>query len=155
VRTLDDLSSVIAFFEARRGRLYGFRFADFTDRKSCTPAATPAPGDQPIGTGNGAATVFQLIKTYSSGTASWSRAIVKPVTGSVRLAVGGVETTAFTLDAGTGLVTFAAAPAADTTITAGFLFDTPVRFDSDVLSVNLASFAAGEIPSIPLVEILL
>jgi uncharacterized protein (TIGR02217 family) len=155
VRTLDDLSAVIAFFEARRGRLYGFRFADFTDRKSCAPAATPTATDQVIGTGDGTTTTFQLTKTYASGAASWTRAIVKPVAGSVRVAVGGVETSDFTLDTTTGLVTFTSAPADGAAITAGFLFDAPVRFDSDALSVNLATFAAGEIPSIPLVEVLL
>lgn len=155
VRNLDDLSTVIAFFEARRGRLVGFRFRDFTDWKSCAPGAGVSPLDQAIGSGDGAATVFALSKTYASGAGSWARAIAKPVEGSVRLAVAGVENTDFTCDAATGLVTFASAPANGVVITAGFEFDCAVRFDSDALSVNLASFAAGEIPSIPLVEILL
>jgi uncharacterized protein (TIGR02217 family) len=38
-------------------------------------------------------------------------------------------------------------------VTAGFHFDVPARFDSDFLEVDLAAFAAGEIPSIPIVEI--
>ena len=38
-------------------------------------------------------------------------------------------------------------------ITAGFLFDVPVRFDTDYLEVDLSAFAAGAIPKIPLVEI--
>ncbi len=155
VRNLDDLSAVIAFFEARRGRLYGFRFRDFTDGKSCAPGASVSPLDQAIGTGDGHTCVFALAKTYSSGAGSWTRAIAKPVDGSVRVAVAGVESHGFTCDATTGLVTFDAAPADGAAITAGFEFDCAVRFDSDALSVNLASFAAGEIPSIPLVEILL
>jgi uncharacterized protein (TIGR02217 family) len=70
----------------------------------------------------------------------------------VRVAVAGVElTTGFSVDATTGLVTFASAPTG--ALTAGFEFDTPVRFDTDQLSINLATFAAGEIPSIPLVEV--
>jgi uncharacterized protein (TIGR02217 family) len=52
-------------------------------------------------------------------------------------------------------VTFAAAPADGAALTAGYFFDTPVRFDTDTLSVNLASVAAGELASIPLAEILL
>src|ERR1044072_8205070 len=67
VKSLDDLHSVIAFFEARMGRLYGFRFKDFADFKSCAPGADIGPLDQAIGTGDGAATQFQLIKIYASG----------------------------------------------------------------------------------------
>jgi uncharacterized protein (TIGR02217 family) len=153
IKTLDDIHAVIAFFEARAGRLYGFRFKDFSDFKSSPPAAAITPLDQALGNGDGAAKNFALRKTYASGPAAWTRAIVKPVAGSVRVAVGGVETTAFTLDTTTGVITLAAAPANGAAVTAGFEFDVPVRFDSDALAINLAGFRAGEIPSIPLVEI--
>ena len=156
IRTLDDLSAVIAFFEARRGRLYGFRFQDFADGKSCAPTGNPAATDQPLGLGDGVTRVFQLRKAYGDVAASYARDIVKPVAGSVLVAANGVGLNdGFTVDAATGLVTFDIAPAADAVLTAGFRFDTPVRFDTDQLSVNLASFAAGEAASIPLVEILL
>jgi uncharacterized protein (TIGR02217 family) len=151
VKTLADIHAVIAFFEARRGRLYGFRFKDFTDFRSA--AASVTPRDQTIATGDGTTKSFQLMKTYPSGPASWCRVIKKPVAGSVRMAVAGVEQSAFTVDTATGLVTFATAPPAGSAITAGFEFDVPVRFDSDSLSINLAHFEAGEIPSIPIVEI--
>ncbi len=151
VKTLDDLHAVIAFFEERRGRLYGFRFKDFADFKSCAPQATIAPTDQKIAVGDGTTRTFQLVKTYTSGTASWIRTIKKPVIA--KAAINGTETTAFTLDTTTGQIVFTTAPAAAAAITAGFEFDTPVRFDTDSLSVNLSSFAAGEIPSIPIVEV--
>lgn len=153
VKTLDDIHAVIAFFEARLGRLHGFRFKDFADFKSRAPNAALSPLDQPLGSGDGTRRSFQLTKTYSSGPSAWSRAITKPVEGSVRLAVAGAETTGFTLDAATGIVTFTAAPPQGAMLTSGFEFDVPVRFDSDSLSINLANFQAGEIPSIPLVEI--
>lgn len=153
VKTLDDPHAVIAFFEARTGRLYGFRFRDFTDFKSCAPGTNVTPTDQPLGTGDGATTAFQLTKTYTSGPASWQRTVRKPVAGTVRVAVDGIET-AVASDTTTGLVTFASAPAAAAVLTAGFEFDTPVRFDTDQLAINLATFNAGEIPSIPIVEIL-
>ena len=73
--------------------------------------------------------------------------------GSVLVAVAGAPTTDFTLDAATGLVTLEAAPAAGAAVTAGFEFDVPVRFDTDHLSVNMAAFEAGDIPTIPLVEV--
>ena len=156
VKTLDDLHAVIAFYEARAGRLTGFRFRDFADFKSCAPGASVSPLDQAIGTGNGTTTQFQLAKTYTSGPSNWVRTIRKPVAGTVRVAVAGVEqTSGITIDNTSGLITFDSAPAAAAAITAGFEFDTPVRFDTDQLSINLSSFAAGEIPAIPLIEILI
>jgi uncharacterized protein (TIGR02217 family) len=152
VRTLDDLHAVIAFFEARLGRLHGFRFKDALDFKSCAPGAAVTPLDQALGTGDGHTTAFPLTKTYTSGPASWTRVIQKPVAGTIRVAVAGIEqTSGVTVDTTTGLVTFAAAPTG--AVTAGFEFDTAVRFDTDSLSINLASFTAGEIPNIPLVEV--
>jgi uncharacterized protein (TIGR02217 family) len=151
VRTLDDLAEVTAFFEARLGRLHAFRFKDFTDFKSCAPGAEVTPLDQALGTGDGARTAFQLRKSYVSGPSGWTRKIAKPVAGSVRVAVAGGEQSAG-VDLATGIVTFAAGPVG--AVTAGFLFDVPARFDTDRLTIDLASFAAGEVPSIPLIEVL-
>lgn len=151
VRTLDELHDLIAFFEARRGRLHGFRFRDPFDCKSCRPSRAPTPADQAIGTGDGARTAFQLRKAYGD----YERPILKPVAGSVRVALDGDETAAFTLDATTGVVTLAAAPAAGVAVSAGFLFDTPVRFDAERLDLSFDAFAAGRALSVPLVEIAL
>jgi uncharacterized protein (TIGR02217 family) len=158
VKSIDDIEDVIAFFEARRGRLYGFRFRDPFDFKSCRVRETPDAEDQLIGTGDGATTAFQLVKRYSSGGASYARAIKKPVAGSVAIALDGAAQTEgedFAVDDATGAVTMVAAPASGVSITAGFLFDTPVRFDTDELRINLAAFKAGDIPSIPLIEVLI
>src|SRR5690606_14729073 len=78
VKTLDDLHAVVAFFEERRGRLYGFRWRDRVDCQSCAPAAVPAATDQAIGEGNGERTVFQLVKTYGAAHAPYVRTIAKP-----------------------------------------------------------------------------
>jgi uncharacterized protein (TIGR02217 family) len=155
VRSLDDLAKVIAFFEARHGRLYGFRWKDWTDFKSSEPSAVPAFGDQSLGTGDGAETIFPLRKVYRSGGISYARPISKPVAGSVRVAVAGVELAAgdFSLDAAKGVVTLGAAPFAGAEVTAGFEFDVPVRFDTDRITASLASLSAGEIPSIPVIEV--
>lgn len=153
VKSLAGLQAVVAFFEERRGRLHGFRFRDRLDHASAQPGAAPSPTDQPIGTGDGETSAFALAKTYGTGGTGYVRPVAKPVAGTVRVAVAGVETADFMLDAATGLVTLAAPPPAGAAVTAGFLFDVPVRFDTDRLDVNLTSFAAGEIPSIPLVEI--
>ncbi len=154
IRRADDLAAVVAFFEARNGRLHGFRFKDWADFKSCLPSQTPGPTDQPIGTGNGSATMFQLTKRYASGAQSWTRAITKPVAGTVTIALNGTpQASGWSVSTATGLITFTTAPAAGVAITAGFEFDVSVRFDTDALDVTLDLERLGSITSIPLVEI--
>ena len=154
IRRADDLAAVVAFFEARNGRLYGFRYKDWADYKSCPPSGTPTPDDQAIGTGDGSTTAFQLTKRYSSGAQSWVRTVAKPVAGSVRVAIGGAELmSGWSVNATTGIVTFDSAPGAGAPVTAGFQFDVPARFDTDQLDVTLDLERLGSITSIPLVEI--
>jgi uncharacterized protein (TIGR02217 family) len=153
VTSLADIEAVVAFFEERRGRLHAFRWKDHADFKSCPAGETPSPADQVIGTGDGVTTAFQLVKAYGSGTRTYLRTIAAPVAGTLRMAVNGTETAAFSLDAMTGLVTLTTPPAAGATVTAGFEFDVPVRFDTDAITINLTHFAAGEIPDIPLIEV--
>lgn len=149
LRSLDDMAALTAFFEARRGRLFGFRFRDFADFKSCAPGEAVAATDQRIGTGDGARRTYRLSKAYGDH----ARRIAKPVEGSVQLAVNGVETTAFVLDHLTGDVTLATPPAPGAAVTAGFVFDTPVRFDADRIEVTLESFGAGRMVAMPLIEV--
>lgn len=150
IKSLADAAELLGFFEAREGRLYGFRFKDFADCKSCAVNATPAPEDQALGTGDGTRTVFQLQKAYGT----MLRPIAKPVAGTVRVAVAGVELmSGFMVDATTGVVTFDAAPALGAAVTAGFAFDTPVRFDSDRIDLTLEGFDAGRVAAVSLVEI--
>lgn len=158
VKSIDALHAVIAFFEERRGRLYGFRWRDHADCTSCAPSGMPSPLDQALGTGDGETIAFQLQKTYGGAHAPWSRAIKKPVAGTVRVAVDGVEVDAgeaFTVDAATGVVVFQPGhvPGAGAAITAGFAFDVPVRFDTDRLEINVQGFRHGAIPNIPIVEV--
>jgi uncharacterized protein (TIGR02217 family) len=154
LRSLDDLAAVLAFFEARHGRLYGFRWKDWLDHKSCAPSAAPAATDQAM-LARGSPTEWSLAKAYRDGGGSYLRPIRKPVPASVRVAVDGVELApgAFTVDGATGSVTLARAPGSDEAVTAGFEFDVPARFDTDLIEVNLAAFRAGEIPSIPIIEV--
>ncbi|WP_395650074.1 TIGR02217 family protein [Brevundimonas sp.] len=151
LRSLDDMAELTAFFEARRGRLNGFRFRDFADFKSCGPGASVAATDQALGVGDGAQTVFSLVKAYGDQ----GRTIGKPVAGSVRVAVGGVELpgAAFEVETTTGVVALDAAPGVGVAVTAGFLFDTPVRFDADRIEVTLESFGAGRMTAMPLIEL--
>jgi uncharacterized protein (TIGR02217 family) len=157
IRTLDALHAVLSFFEERRGRLYGFRYRDRVDHRSGPPSRPVAPTDQRIGTGDGTTRVFALVKTYGSGPDAYRRAIAKPVAGSVRVAVNGLAVAALSVacDPATGQVSFAAdaVPPPGAAVTAGYEFDVPVRFDTDELTVDLAAFTAGEVPRIPLIEI--
>ena len=156
MRNLDDLGEVIAFFEARRGQLHGFRWKDWADFKSGASSQPVSAQDQFIGQGDGMRKDFTLSKTYVSGTGTYQRPIAKPVAATVRVAVGGVERglgVDWTLAAATGTVSFATAPALGAAVTAGFEFDVPVRFDTDHIQTSIAAFQAGDVPSVPVVEL--
>jgi uncharacterized protein (TIGR02217 family) len=153
VKSRADMAAVLAFFEERRGRLHGFLWRDGLDFSS--GSAAPTPLDQAIGTGTGSRTSFQLSKTYGAAFDPYLRPITRPVAGSVRVAVAGTElVSGWTVDVATGVVGFSVAPVLGAAVTAGFLFDVPVRFDTDRLDVELTGFDGAEAPSIPLVEIL-
>ena len=155
LRSLDDMAALTGFFEARRGRLYGFRLRDFADCKSCAPGAAVGPHDQGLGTGDGTRTAYQLVKRYGEGEDRLERRIAKPVEGTVRIAVNGDELAPaeFAVDPASGVVTLDTAPDAGAAVTAGFEFDTPVRFDADRIEVTLESFAAGRMAAVPLIEV--
>lgn len=154
VKSMADIERVIAFFEARRGRLHAFRFRDPFDWKSCPLADAPSADDQILGTGDGAQRRFELIKTYRSGGAATVRRILKPVEGSVLAAVDGAAA-AHAVDYAEGAIEFALAPPPGAVVAAGYLFDVPARFNDDALRINLAAFRAGDIPSIPIIEVFL
>ncbi|MGX9354133.1 phage distal tail protein, Rcc01695 family [Roseobacteraceae bacterium S113] len=156
LRKLDDIEALIAFFEARQGQLYGFRWKDWADFKSAAASRDVRYNDQVIARGDGAQRAFQLVKTYASGEFSYERPIAKPVSGSVRAGVQGDELQEgihWEVDLSTGIITFERPPLADVDITAGFEFDVPVRFDSDRIATSVASFQAGEVPNVPVVEV--
>jgi uncharacterized protein (TIGR02217 family) len=154
IRRADDLVAVVAFFEARNGRLHGFRWKDWGDYKSGLPSAPITPIDQALGIGDGDTEAFQLVKRYESASQAWVRRTVKPVAGTVRVALAGAEQlSGWSVDAATGVVTFAVAPAAGVLVSAGFEFDVPVRFDTDRLDVTWDLDRLGSTASIPLVEV--
>lgn len=156
MRSLTDIEAVIAFFEARRGQLFGFRWKDWTDYRSSAADAQPGAGDQLLGSADGVATEFTLSKLYVSGGVSYTRPISKPVPGSVQVSRDGSDLQAgldFSVDHETGVVTLSDAPPAGAVLRAGFEFDVPVRFDTDRLDISASGVEAGEIPSVPVIEI--
>lgn len=145
VKNTAQLASIIAFFRARKGRAYGFRFKDWSDYKG---------EGETLGTGNGVQTQFQLVKRYVSGGVQETRTITKPVSGTVQVYKNAVlQTTGVSVNANTGLVTFTAAPANGQVVTANFEFDVPVRFDTDRLEATLDSYGTHSWTDIPLVEV--
>ena len=140
VRSEAELQALIAFFRARRGAAVGFRFQDPFDH---------AAASQTIATGDGVRTEFPLIKTYGDQV----RRITRPVAQSVRVFVSGAERIGGWVLGEKGAVRFDVPPAAGVQVSATFQFDVPVRFAEDRLSISLATFAAGEVPSVPLIDI--
>jgi len=158
VRSLADIESVLAFYEARMGRLHGFRWKDFIDSRSCAAADTISASDQMLGDGDGSKSVFQISKTYETGSYAYRRIITKPVENSLQIAVAGVpviEGTDYSVNYTLGEITFVpgSIPGVGQAVTAGFEFDVPVRFDTDLLSISLETFQSGAILSIPVVEV--
>ena len=157
MRSFDDLHALVGFFEARSGQLHGFRWKDWSDFRSGPPSASPTPFDQEIGTGDGERTAFVLSKRYADLGGSYVRPIRKPVEGSVRVAADGIELVRdidWSCEAETGTVRFFVPPPAGVRLTAGFEFDVPVRFDTDRLSISLATFEAAQAPEVPVIEVL-
>ncbi|WP_424984320.1 phage distal tail protein, Rcc01695 family [Microbulbifer sp. S227A] len=156
MRSLDDVETLIAFFEARHGQMFGFRWKDWSDFKSGRASAETAFDDQVIATADGVQTAFQLVKTYRSGAFSYERPISKPVAGTVRIGIEQDEmreTVDYEIDLTTGVVRFDKPPASTMRIMAGFEFDVPVRFDTDRIQTSVASFQAGDVPNVPVVEV--
>ncbi|WP_447760256.1 phage distal tail protein, Rcc01695 family [Sphingopyxis panaciterrae] len=152
IRSEDDVRTLAEFFRARRGAARAFRFRDPFDGSSAADGGLPTAIDQWLGIGDGSRRQFALVKHYGSGDAVQARAIRLPAQGSVRVSVDGIETAAFAVT-GEGEVLLDAAPAEGIAVRAGFLFDVPVRFAEDRLEASRATFLAGEIASVPLVEV--
>jgi uncharacterized protein (TIGR02217 family) len=145
VKTKAQLDELLAFFRARKGRAYGFRFKDWSDF---------LVSGQQIGIGDGALKDFQLFKTYHSGGITETRIIKKPVSNSVHIYFNNVlQNGGFTVDYTSGIVTMTSAPENNVIITASFEFDVPVRFDTDRLSASLESYGVHSWKNIPLVEV--
>lgn len=152
IRSEADVRTLTDFFRARRGAARAFRFRDPFDCSSAADGGMPGAADQMLGVGDGVRRQFALVRRYGVGDAEQVRKIALPVEGSVRVSVDGLETAAF-LVTGAGEILLDIAPAAGVAVRAGFLFDVPVRFSEDRLEVSRATFLAGEIAQVPLVEV--
>lgn len=156
LRSLDDVEVLVAFFEARQGQMFGFRWKDWSDFKSAVASRANTGDDQLLGIGDEEQSVFQVVKHYGSGQQSYARPVTKLVEGTVQISVSGDPQLAgvdYDVDVDTGLVTFAHPPDFQAEVTAGYEFDVPVRFDIDTIVTSMATFNAGEVPDVPVVEV--
>jgi uncharacterized protein (TIGR02217 family) len=147
-----EAHALLAFFEARGGRLHSFRFQDRLDDRSCAPGESPAATDQMLGTGDGSRVRFPLAKRYSSEAETTIRRITRPEAGSLLVAMDGAPASA-AFDAATSEIVLSSAPAAGVAVTAGYRFDAEVRFDVDALDLSIEAFDAVRIGRLSLVEI--
>jgi len=153
IRSEKELRTLIAFFRARRGAAKAFRFRDPYDHSSHDMVGEPMPTDQFLGQGDGQKTEFPLVKNYGGPAGEpQQRHITRPDPDSLQVAVDGQLTGGWSLGP-MGIVAFDSPPADGSDVTAGFLFDVPVRFASDQLTVSHATFLAGDIPEVLLVEV--
>ncbi len=156
MRSIDDIQVLIAFFEARFGQLFAFRWKDWADYKSCKSSAETVFDDQSIGYGDGVRSDYQIVKIYRSGGHEYRRPITKPAAGTVRVGVEqdelreGIE---YEVDPATGIISFSSPPDPGMEIFAGYEFDVPVRFDTDRILTSVASFQAGQVPDVPVIEV--
>ena len=148
VRSQAEMRVLLDFYRARYGPARGFRLRDPYDHSSNGSDGQPTAQDEVIGLGDGQTADFQLRRSYGEQV----RAITRPVEGSILVSIDGSPVSGWT-HVGKGLIRFATAPAEGSQVRAGFLFDVPVRFAEDRLDISGATFAAGEAPSVPLIEI--
>ena len=156
VRSAQDGGVLLGFFQARAGKARGFRLKDWSDYTSAVDGKkAPTAFDQVIGSGDAMQTAFQLIKTYGDTHASYVRDIRKPVEDTIKISVDNVEyETEWSADLQTGMITFSSPPATGAVIKAGYEFDVPVRFDTDVLNLRFDNDGVAETTKdIPLIEV--
>lgn len=165
IQTEVDFYIARAFFKARRGRGYGFRFKDWSDFN--VPDVASGLVYETIGLGDGANKDFQSVKTYEpSGPLPYVRTLTRlvdgayvdsdtgsNVTNTIKIYLNGVlQSSGFTVST-TGLIHFTSAPGMNVIVGLAAEFDIPSRFNVDKFDLSLALFNAGTIQSLPIIEI--
>ena len=153
IRSEADLAALLGFFRARRGQAHGFRFRDPIDHGSAPLGQAVSALNQILGHGDGGVTRFALVKHYGDGDEIQTRRITRPDPETVRVAIDGVIQLAGWQLGLLGHIDFETPPSPGAAVTAGYEFDVPVRFDADRIDVSAAGWRAGELPSVPLVEL--
>lgn len=146
IKTKEQITKILSFFRARRGRAIGFRFKDWCDYQV---------ENELIGTGDNTTKVFQLIKNYKSQEHSYVRIINKPIIETVNIYINNkiFPSEDYKINHNKGIIEFLSPPANGVNVFATFEFDVPVRFDSDYLPVSIDDHNVFSCNSINLIEI--
>lgn len=165
IRDQATYNDLLDHWMAMKGPAYTFPLRNPLDFASvAVEAANVAPTvsrtDQPLGTGDGVTRDFQLVRRYTRGGYSTDRTVLLPVSGSVVVGVDGADPStlspalSFTVSRPGGVVSFSAPPGPGAVLTAGFLFDVPVRFESDdTLDGVFQTYQVAGFADIPLMEV--
>lgn len=146
IRTSDDMDVLRSFIREMKGRRNGFRFRDPIDYQLSSEL---------IGTGNGATAIYQIIKTYTVGSQTYVRKIMKPVSALV-VTVNAVVKTAgvdYNIDYTTGIITFTSSVTNTHAIRVTGEFDVPVRFDNDVMAATHDGYLSESWGGVKLIEL--
>lgn len=145
VRCHEELEDLLEHWMVMRGPLFTFPMQDPLDfasarLKKANLAPALAGTDQFIAFGDGFTRVFTLQKKYTRGGVDYFRPITLPVVETVELMLNAIPVDdsgspggPYTVDVvrDTGELIFSHAPPVASILTAGFLFDVPVRFLGD------------------------
>lgn len=149
VKTLQQIEELTNFFYTVMGKGIGFRYKDWKDCKVTIERSSINDGNDLAASGE-----FQLCKKYSIGVNSARyRVIKKPVVGTVKIFLNGVETENFTCDYTKGIITLTGDFEPEAIVTWSGEFDVPVRFDTDTMNTTIESFASYSWNQIPVVEL--
>ncbi len=153
---LSEGQKLSAFFDARHGRQYGFLLRDWMDAHTGLDA--PMPDDETLLPLSGADNCFALIKTYRAQSGDVQRRIFKPRRDGFQLSANGRVLKMdidYRLDEVRGCVTLSDNSDNADSLSAGFYFDTPVRFDSDRLEIERLEGDMVRVRSVPIIELML
>ena len=162
VRTLADLRILSAFFHVMAGT--GFLVKDWTDFQATRTTTTLTSSPVTVST-QGTATVttgviWQLQKKYTVASRIHTRNVKRPKSGTVSVYFDGTlktETTHYTIDYATGLLTVVSG--SPTAITWTGEFYVPCRFAQKNLPADLLMYRADgtgntDVPDVPMIELL-
>jgi uncharacterized protein (TIGR02217 family) len=153
----DLIAELISFWHVVAGRAYSFRFRDWQDDQAGggydASGAFVAGTPQVIGTGNGSTTAFQLKKSYTFGAQSSTRVITKPMPGAKIYLAGVLQTSGYTLNEESGIVTFTSPPSSSVAVAWAGQFWVECRFDSDAQQLSFESMTSADWTGIQIVEV--
>lgn len=149
VKSDDQISRVIEFFNARQGKLFGFRYKNWCNYYI---------KNGPIAVGDGESRRLPIYKMYGFVGSFHYKRLYKIVRGSVRgVVVGGelmIEGEDFTVDYDGGEIVFNDPLGYGTTVLAENLeFDEPVRFDEDSIENVIEAYNNNALNNLTLVGI--